>query len=467
MIDALDPLVLARIQFAFTIAFHIIFPAFTIGLASWLAVLEGFYLKTGKQIYINIYKFWLKIFAVSFAMGVVSGVVMSYQFGTNWSGFSHKVGNVIGPLMNFEVMTAFFLEASFLGIMLFGWERVSAKMHFFATVIVALGTLLSAFWIISANSWMHTPAGFKMEDGIMYPTDWFEVIFNPSFFYRFPHMVTAAYLTTAFAVLGVGSWYLSRKKFMAEARIMVGMAIFLILCLAPLQLLLGDLHGLNTLQYQPQKVAAMEGTWEDEKGAPVRIFAIPDSEQETNHYSLDIPKLGSLILTHSSDGEIKGLKSWPKEDRPPITIVFFAFRIMVAIGFLMFITAALAVILYFRGKLFSSKLFQRWCLLMSPSGFIAILSGWFVTEVGRQPFVVYGWLRTQDAASPVLGHVIAISLIAFILIYMFIFGMGIYYIFHLIGVGPKEVAQEETFGTHGVKHPVTIDEALHMEDKHV
>lgn len=458
----LDAELLGRIQFAFTISFHIIFPSFTIGLASWLAVLEGLYLKTNKSIYKEIYQFWVKIFAVSFAMGVVSGLVMSYQFGTNWSSFSDKVGNVIGPLLGFEVLTAFFLESSFLGIMLFGWGRVSKRMHFFSTVTVAIGTLISAFWILSANGWMHTPTGFRIaENGIMHPTNWYEIIFNPSFFYKFPHMVVAAYLTTAFVVLAVGSWYLLNKRFIAQAKIMVAMSVLLIIFLAALQPLIGDLHGLNTLEHQPAKIAAMEGIWENETGAPLRIFAWPNEQMEENRYSLEIPRLASLILTHSLDGEVKGLKSWPKNERPPVKIVFFSFRVMVGIGLLMLATGVWAVILYCRGKLFESQNFFRWCITMGPSGFIAVLAGWFVTEVGRQPYLVYGILRTGDGISPVLGEQIAVTLVTLIVVYSFVFGMGMYYIFHLIAAGPSQVTKEATFGAHGIEH-INTHEGKHV-----
>lgn len=464
----LDPLIFARIQFAFTISFHIIFPAFTIGLASWLAVLEGLYLKTNNHIYRDIYKFWVKIFAVSFAMGVVSGLVMSYQFGTNWSVFSDKVGSVIGPLMAFEVLTAFFLEASFLGIMLFGWDKVSKKMHFFSTVVVAIGTLISAFWILSANSWMQTPAGFRIgEGGIMLPTNWLDIIFNASFFYRLPHMVAAAYLTTAFTVLAVGSWYLLKNKFVAEAKVMVSMAVLLISIVVPIQILLGDLHGLNTLKYQPRKVAAMEGIWENEKGAALRLFALPDDENETNHFSLEIPKLSSLILTHSTEGEVRGLKSWPKAERPPVPIVFFAFRVMVGIGVLMLITAIAALVLLWKKQLYNNRYFQRWCIAMGPTGFIAVLAGWFVTEIGRQPYIVYGLLKTRDTVSPIVGQQVAFTLIAFIIVYAFVFGMGLYYIYHLIAVGPKKAIKEETFGSHGIEHTVTLTKSEVKAGKHV
>ncbi len=452
MLDNLDAILLARLQFAFTVSFHIVFPAFTIGLASWLAVLEWRWLSTGNAIYADIYRMWVKIFAVTFGMGVVSGVVMSFQFGTNWSVFSDKGGNVLGPLLGYEVLTAFFLEASFLGVMLFGWNRVSPKIHFAATVIVAAGTLISAFWILSANSWMQTPAGFRVgEDGLLYPTNWLEVIFNPSFPYRFAHMVTAAYLTTAFVVAGIGAFYLWRQRHVQHARVMLGMAMIMAIFVAPLQLLLGDLHGLNTLKHQPAKVSAMEGLWETRHGAPLMLFGWPDEEEETSRYGLEIPKLSSVILTHNLDGEVKGLKEWPKSERPPVAWVFWSFRVMVGLGLLMIATGVMALVLYFRKRLFDTRWFHHWCMALTPAGFIAVLAGWFVTEIGRQPYLVYGVLRTGDAASPVLGPPIAMSLFAFIMTYVFVFGAGSYYILRLIGKGPD--SGDRVYGDHGVSKP--------------
>ena len=437
MLD-LDPVLLARIQFAFTISFHIVFPSFTIGLASWLAVVEWRWLRTGNRVYKEIYRMWIKIFAICFGLGVVSGIVMAYQFGTNWSVFSDKVGNVIGPLLGYEVLTAFFLEASFLGIMLFGWGRVSKNMHFVSTCIVAVGTLISTFWIISANSWMQTPQGFEIgSDGLLYPTSWMEIIFNPSFPYRLAHMVTAAYLTTAFVVGGIGAYYLFRKVHIPYARVMLGMAMLMAVFIAPLQLFIGDAHGLNTLEHQPRKIAAMEAIWDNETGAGLRLFAIPDQKNQTNHYEVLIPKLASLILTHDANGTIQGLSNWAPEDQPPVTIIFWSFRVMVAIGLAMILTGVFAVILYFRKRLFDTRWFQYWCMLMTPSGFIAILAGWFVTEVGRQPYVTYGVIRTSDGVSPVISEQIALTLLAFIITYIFIFGAGSYYILKLIGQGPK------------------------------
>ena len=437
MLEALDPVILARIQFAFTIAFHIIFPSFTIGLASWLAVVEWQWRRTNDKIYADIYRMWVKIFALAFGMGVVSGVVMAYQFGTNWSGFADSTGNILGPLLGYEVLTAFFLESSFLGIMLFGWGRVSDRMHFVATVVVAVGTVISAFWIIAANSWMQTPQGFTIgADGLFYPSNWLEIIFNPSFPYKLAHMITAAYLTTAFVVAGVAGYYLLRQLHVRHAKIMLGMAMFMAIGVAPLQLVIGDLHGLNTLEHQPVKVAAMEGIWETQRGAALRLFALPDSAAETNKFEITIPKLASLILTHDLNGEIKGLKAWPKDERPPVGIVFWSFRVMVGLGMLMVLTGVLAVILILRRQLFTTKWFQYWCVAMAPSGFVAILAGWFVTEVGRQPYVVYGILKTRDSISPVIGEYIALSLLLFVISYVIIFGAGVYYILQLIKKGP-------------------------------
>jgi len=455
MFDTLDPDLLARIQFAFTISFHICFPAFTIGLASWLAVLEWRWLKTGDSAYAEVYRMWVKIFAVAFGMGVVSGVVMSFQFGTNWSVFADKAGNVLGPLLGYEVLTAFFLEASFLGVMLFGWNRVSPRMHFASTVIVAVGTLISAFWILSANSWMQTPQGFRIgENGLFYPTSWFAVIFNPSFPYRLCHMVIAAYLTTAFVVAGIGAYYLWRGIHTKHARVMFGMAMIMAVFVAPLQLLIGDVHGLNTFKYQPAKVAAMEGIWETERGAALRLFGWPDQMEERTKYAVTIPKLSSLILTHELDGEIKGLKAWPPDQRPPVAWVFWTFRLMVGVGMLMIATGVTALILYTKKHLFDTRWFQYWCMALTPAGFVAVLAGWFVTEIGRQPWMVHGVLRTSASVSPVVGSPVAISLAAFIVTYLFVFGAGTYYILHLIGKGPS--IEEEAYGAHGVKTPPLV-----------
>jgi cytochrome d ubiquinol oxidase subunit I len=439
----LDPVLLARLQFAFVITFHIIFPTFTIGLSAYIAVLGALWVRTGREHFLRIMRFWTRIFAVSFGMGVVSGIVMSYQFGTNWSQYSHVVGNVVGPLIGYEVLTAFFLEATFLGVLLFGFSRVPPWLYVLSGAIVALGTTFSAFWILSANSWMQTPAGYVMENGIAFPTDWLEVIFNPSFPYRFAHMVNAAYLTTGFVVLAVGARYLLAGRYVEESRTMMRMAVGLVVILAPLQLIIGDQHGLNTLEHQPIKVAAMEAHWDSDKaGVPFEIFAWPNQTTESNDYSISIPHASSLILTHSWNGKFTGLKGVPPKDRPPVPTVFFAFRIMVGLGLLMIATALLGAFLWWRGTLFET----RWYLWpMSHfwwAGFVAVIAGWFVTEVGRQPWVVHGVMRTSDAASPVPAESVLTTLILFVLAYGVVFSFGIYYINRLINRGPEPSSEE-------------------------
>lgn len=468
MIDFLDPILLARIQFAFTISFHIVFPAFTIGLASFLAVTEWRWLATGKEVYRDIYKFWVKIFAVAFGMGVVSGVVMSYQFGTNWSVFSDKTANVLGPLLGFEVLTAFFLEASFLGIMLFGWGRVSPRMHFVSTCIVAVGTLISAFWILSANSWMQTPQGFEvMADGRLMPTNWLEVIFNPSFPYRFAHMVIAAYLTTAFVVGGVGAFYLWNKRHIPQARIMLGMATIMAALVAPTQMLVGHAHGENTMHHQPAKVAAMEGNWDHTTNAPLYLFGWPDQKAEETKFGITIPGGASWILTGDVNGEIPHLKAFAPEDRPPVAWVFWPFRVMVGLGVLMILIGAVSAVQYFRGKLFESKWIHGWWMLMMPSGFVALLAGWFVTEIGRQPWTAYGVIRTAESVSPaILGPQVAWSLLAFVVMYIFVFGAGSYYILKLIYKGIPAAKEKEQFYRHSIEASV-VEAATVKGDSHV
>lgn len=439
-----DALLLSRIQFAFVVSFHILFPAFTIGLASYIMVLEGLWLKTGNEKYFTISKFWTKIFAVSFGMGVVSGIVMSYQFGTNWSRFADRTANVLGPLMGYEVLTAFFLEATFLGILLFGRNRVPRPVHFFAAVMVALGTLFSAFWILSANSWMHTPAGYEIIDGTIHVTSWTEAIFNPSFPYRFTHMVVACYLTTAFVVIGVGAYYVLKRRFVPEAKTMMWMGIGLIALLAPTQILLGDLHGLNTFAHQPAKVTAMEGHWEAQEGAPLILFAIPDMEAERNHWEVKIPYLGSLILTHQWTGPVPGLKDFAVEDRPYVPLVFASFRVMVGIGLLMLFVALWGLVLRVRGTLYERKWFLRLCVACIPIGFIAVLAGWITTEVGRQPWIVYELMRTAEGISPaVTAGSVMTSLITFFIAYAIIFSAGTYYILVLVRRGPTPNVPQE------------------------
>lgn len=452
MLFDLDPVLLARIQFAFVISFHIIFPAFTIGLSAWLAVMEGLWLKTGQEIYRDIYRLWVKIFAVAFGMGVVSGVVMSYQFGTNWSVFSDRIGSVIGPLLGYEVLTAFFLEASFLGIMLFGWGRVSRGMHFTSTVIVALGTMSSAFWILSANSWMQTPQAFEIAaNGTLLPTDWIGVIFNPSFGPRFFHMVVAAYLTTSFVMAGTAAWYLLKRQFTGPATRMFAMAIGAIVVLAPLQAVIGHAHGENTLHHQPIKVAAMEGHWESGPNKPLVLLGHPDQEAEETKVWLSLPDgWGSLIVGGSFDAALPGLKDVPAADRPPVAIVFWSFRIMVAVGTGMLLVALWGGIQWARGRLAEDRWLQRLCIFMSPMGWVALLAGWFVTEVGRQPWVIQGVLRTSDSVSPVLGEHVAASLLAFIVVYTLVFGAGAHYILKLIRKGLGDVPAE-TYGDHSLE----------------
>jgi cytochrome d ubiquinol oxidase subunit I len=436
-----DALLLARLQFAFTVSFHIIFPAFTIGLASYLAVLEGLWLWRRKPVYLDLFRYWVKIFALAFGMGVVSGIVMSYQFGTNWGPFADATGPVLGPLLGYEVLTAFFLEAGFLGIMLFGMKRVGEKLHFFSTCVVAFGTLLSAFWILSANSWMQTPTGHEIVGTQYFPADWWEVIFNPSFPFRFVHMVLAAYLATAFAVGAVGAFHLLRDRSNEAARIMFSMAMWMACLVAPLQLVVGDLHGLNTLEHQPAKIAAMEGHWETQRGAPFILFGVPDMAAEETRYAIEIPKLGSLILTHELDGEVPGLLDWPANERPNAAIVFWAFRIMLGLGMLMIATGLIGLVLRWTGRLAESRKFHRLAVAMGPSGFIAMLAGWITTEVGRQPWLVYGLMRIEDGRSPIAAPAVGSSLAAFFVVYCAVFGIGIWYMLKLMAQPTKRAAE--------------------------
>ena len=441
MFEGFSAEVLARFQFAFTVSFHIIFPAFSIGLASFLAVLNALYLGTRDETYLTLFNYWKKIFAVAFGMGVVSGIVMSYQFGTNWSVFSDRAGPVIGPLMAYEVLSAFFLEAGFLGIMLFGRDRVGEKLHMFATAMVAFGTLMSATWILSVNSWMQTPAGFSINDaGQFVPEDWWAIVFNPSFPYRLVHMVLAAFLTTAFVVAAVGAYHLLRDHRNACARRMFSMAMWMAVIVTPLQIYAGDLHGLNTLKYQPAKVMAMEGHYHSyPDGAPLILFGIPNPEEKRIDYKIEIPKLSSLILRHGLNAPLDGLDTIPDEDEPPVAIVFWSFRIMIAIGFAMLGVGLLSLVLRIRGRLYDTRIFHRITMLMGPTGFIAVLAGWVTTEVGRQPFTVYGLMRTSDSLAPVEAPAVAASLIAFIVVYFFVFGAGTFYILRMMGKEPSTI----------------------------
>ncbi len=437
-----DALLLARIQFAFTIAFHIVFPSFTIGLAAFIATLLVRWYVTGREYLRDLARFWTKIFAVSFAMGVVSGIVLSYQLGTNWSRFSIAVGNIVGPLIGYEVLTAFFLEATFLGIMLFGWNRVHPLLHVVSAILVAIGTTLSAFWILSANSWMQTPVGHEMREGIAHPVDWLQIIFNPSFPYRFAHMYTAAFLTTSLVVLAVGARYLLAGRYLEEGRTMMRMGLGMVAILAPLQLFIGDQHGLNTLEHQPAKIAAIEGHWDGSKPGALTLFAIPNEARERNEYEIAIPGLASLILTHDINGLFPGLKQFPPENRPPVLPVFFAFRVMVGIGLLMIAIGLAGAWLWARGRLFETRWYLRAVAAAWPLGFIAILAGWWVTETGRQPWIAYGILRTADAVSPVTFNAVLTTLVLFVVIYTSVFSVGVYYINRLINKGPSSTRPE-------------------------
>ncbi|MBB3995399.1 cytochrome d ubiquinol oxidase subunit I [Sulfitobacter undariae] len=445
-ISALD---LARFQFAFTVSAHIIFPAFSIGLASFLAVLNGLWLWKRDEAFLRLFDYWKTIFAVVFGMGVVSGIVMSYQFGTNWSVFSDKTGPILGPLMGYEVLSAFFLEAGFLGVMLFGRDKVGDRMHMVATTIVAIGTLFSAFWILSVNSWMQTPQGFSINDvGQFVPEDWWAIVFNPSFPYRLVHMVLAAYLTTAFVVGAVGAWHLLRSRDSRGAAIMFSMAMWMALIVAPIQIVAGDMHGLNTLEHQPAKIAAMEGHYESfpEGRAPLILFGIPDDEAGETRYKVEIPLLGSLILTHSLDKPILGLDAFPEDERPKSALIFWTFRIMVAIGFGMLGIGLWSAWARWRGRLYEATWLHRATVVMGPSGFLAVLSGWITTEVGRQPFTVYGLLRTADSAAPLQAEAVGASLIAFIIVYFFVFGSGTFYVMRLMSKRPKDGLNMDDIG---------------------
>ena len=437
---------LARSQFGFTIGLHIVLAAFSIGLANYLMVLEALWLWTARQVYIDIYNYWLKPFALTFAVGAVSGIVMEYQFGTNWGAFAVRTGPVIGPMMMYEIVVAFFLESGFLGVMLFGMKKVGRKWHFGATVLVAIGSILSAFWILSANSWMHTPAGYEMgADGRFLPVDWWAIVFNPSFPYRLVHMTLAAFLSTAFLVGGVAAWHLLRDRHAHGARAMLSMSLWMALFAAPLQLLAGDKHGENTLEHQPQKVAAMEGDWDARapgSGEPMVLFAVPDMRERRNHYEVSIPRVASLYLRHDLSGTIRGLKEFPPSDIPPVPTVFFAFRAMVGLGLLMIAAGIAGLVLRWKRRLYDATWLHRAMVAMSPAGFVAMLAGWTVTEVGRQPWTVYGALRTSQSISPQIGwQTVAWSLAATVALYVVMFGVGLYYLVRLLARPPEEGEQ--------------------------
>ncbi len=443
-----ETLLVSRIQFALTIGFHILWPAYTIGISGYIVLLNILWMATGRAVYRDLVRFWTHLFALGFAMGVVTGVVLSYEIGTNWSRYADQVSNVIGPFFTYEVMTAFFLEAGFIGIMLFGMNRVSRAMHFTACVMVALGALLSAFWILSANSWMQTPAGFTIADGKFQIADWSKAIFNPSFPYRFAHMVTAAYIAGTFVVIGVHGFYLWRGRHKEFASAGFSVAMWSALILTPVQMELGDLHGQNTLHYQPIKVAAMEGDWDTRRGQPLVLFAWPDMGAQENQDVLEIPRLGSLILTHRWNGEVEGLKAVPRDQQPPVPYVFYAFRLMVAAGVLMFLIALAGLVLRWLGRLYDARWFAALCAFSSPLPFFAILCGWTVTEVGRQPYLVYGYLRTADAVSPLLPGHVETSLALFFIAYSVLLVAFFWYATKLVLRGPTPTETGE--------HPLAV-----------
>ncbi|HLT13788.1 MAG TPA: cytochrome ubiquinol oxidase subunit I [Marinobacter sp.] len=435
----LDPLILSRIQFAFVVSFHAIFPVFTIGLASYIAVLEGLAFKTRNPVWIKLSGFWTKVFAVVFGMGVVSGIVMSFQFGTNWSNFAQASANFLGPILSYEVITAFFLEAAFLGVLLFGRDKVPPGVHLFSAIMVATGTFISSFWILSANSWMQTPAGTELRDGVFHVVSWSEAIFNPSFWYRFSHMGLASFLTGSFVVAGVSAWYLLKGREVEANRKALSMCLWLLLIIAPAQLIVGDFHGLNTLEHQPMKVAAMEGNWETSRNVPLLLFAIPDQENQTNHFEIGIPSMASLILTHEWDGEVPGLNEVAVEEQPPVAIVFWSFRIMVGLGMLMILFAVTGLLLRPGGRYYRARWYLQGLRAMSIAPFFAVLTGWFVTEVGRSPWLVYGIMSHAESVTPSLtGGMALFTLIGYIVVYAAVFSAGVYYLMRVLYVGLED-----------------------------
>lgn len=449
----LTALQLSRIQFGFTISFHIIFPAVTIGLASFLAALEGLWLWKKDDVYKDLYHFWSKIFAVNFAMGVVSGLVMAYEFGTNWSHYSQFAGSITGPLLTYEVLTAFFLEAGFLGVMLFGWNKVGRGLHFFASIMVAVGTLISATWIVASNSWMQTPQGYEIVNGVVVPVDWLAVIFNPSFPYRLAHMVTAAMLATALLVGAAGAWHLLKGDKRPAVKKMFSMAMWMLLVAAPLQIFIGDAHGLNTLKHQPAKIAAIEGHWENApgaKGLPLILFGLPDMGEERTRDALEIPRIGSLILTHEWNGTIPGLKEFPPEDRPNAAIIFWTFRVMAGLGMLMVLLGLGSAWQRWRDRIYESRALARFALVMGPAGLVAMLAGWYTTEIGRQPWVVYGLMRTKDAVSNHSTLTLSVTLVVLMVMYAGVFGTGIVYMLKLVNRGFADGAGTPPPGGHSL-----------------
>jgi cytochrome bd ubiquinol oxidase subunit I len=451
----LDALILSRLQFVWVIAWHILLPAFTVGTSSYIVFMEGLGLFTGREVYLRISRYWTRIFAVAFGMGVVSGITMPFQLGTNWSRYADATANVLSPLFAYEALFAFFLEAAFLGVLLFGRDRVPRWVHFIAALMVALGTLLSSFWILAANSWMQTPAGYTLIDGRFYPTDWAAIVFNPSFPYRLTHTVCGFFVTTGFVVLGVAAGLARKKQFEADGRVMMSTTLWLLLGLVPLQMILGDAHGQNTRRYQPAKLAAIEADWETGSRIPLILFAIPDQKNATNHFAIEVPVLGSLILTHDPNGTVRGLKEWPADQRATVIFPFFAFRIMVALGVVMLAIVLTGTVLRFGGRLWRSDWFLRICRWTAPIGFFAVLAGWTTTETGRQPWTVYGLLRTADSVTPSLSTAdVAISFAGYAAVYLLMFPAGFLIMRRLIRAGTGAPEAEPPVEAGRPSHPV-------------
>ncbi|WP_110665471.1 cytochrome ubiquinol oxidase subunit I [Salinicola halophilus] len=441
---ALDPILLSRLQFAFVVTFHAIFPVFTIGLASYIALLQGLFVATGNNVWDRLGYFWTKIFAVVFGMGVVSGIVMAFQFGTNWSNFVQFAANFVGPMLSYEVITAFFLEAGFLGVLLFGRHRVSPSVHFFAALMVALGTFVSAFWILVTNSWMQTPAGVEIRDGVVHVVSWSDAMFTASFPYRFMHMAMAAFLTGGFVVCGVSAWFLLRGRDVEVHKRALSMTMWLLLILTPLQAWIGDEHGLNTLEHQPAKLAAMEGNWETGPNVPLLLFALPDRDLQANRMEIGIPNGASLVLRHAADGIVPGLDRVPESEQPPVWMVFYSFRVMVALGMLMIAFSVIGLLLRRGGRLYTSRWFLHGLQAMSLSPFLAVTAGWFVTEIGRSPWLVYGIMPYGDAVTPSLtGGMVLATLIGYVAVYAVIFYAGVYYLFKVVRQGLEPLDADE------------------------
>jgi len=451
----LDPLILSRLQFVWVIAWHIILPALTVGLASYIAVMEGLSFLTSRAIYMRISSFWIRVFSVTFGMGVVSGIVMPFQIGTNWSRYADATANILSPMLAYEGLTAFFLEAAFLGVLLFGRKLVPPWAHFVSALMVALGTLASTFWILSVNSWMQTPAGYKVVDGRFMPANWWAIVFNPSFPTRLAHTVVGFYITTGFVVLSVAAFYLRRERFVPEARLMMSTTLWLLLALVPLQIVLGDASGLVTLHQQPAKLAAIEARWETGSHIPLTLFAIPDQANAANNYAVEVPVLGSLILTHDVNGTVPGLKDFPRQDWPMVILTFFAFRIMVGVGLLMLGIVVVGNMLRRNDLAYTHPWFLLVCHYGAPLGFIAVLAGWTTTETGRQPWTVYGLLRTADSVSPSLtGWDVVVSLAGYILAYAIIFPGGWAVVSRIVRNGPRQLEEQDEVQSGRPSSPV-------------